>query len=141
MCYSIGPRWWRTGSGWWRTGSGWWRTGHRMVNYWPQMVENWPLDGSILVPEMLGIVWGQNNTNGWLFWQNCSLSEVLSFWWSPSLNYHTDQDFKTLTILNFNTFGLSKLIFSHLNLDCVKDFTFHNISRIFHEGELGGGTS
>jgi hypothetical protein len=27
----------------------------------------------------------KNKTNSWLYRQNCGLSEVLNFWWNPSL--------------------------------------------------------
>ena len=56
------------------------------------MVTYWPLDGKVLAsewvnsgPEMLKeelVILAQNKTNGWVYRQNCILSEVLRFWWT-----------------------------------------------------------
>ena len=43
-----------------------------------------------MLPEKLGTVLEKNKTNGWLYRQNCSLSEVLNFWWNPSLRKKAD---------------------------------------------------
>ena len=41
--------------------------------------------GPEMLPEKFGTVLEKNKTNSWSYRQNCSLSEVLNFWWNPSL--------------------------------------------------------
>ena len=71
--------------------SGWWSTGHWMVKYWTLdgevLAPGWVNSGPEMLLEKLGTVLEKNKTNGWFCRQNCSLSEVLSFWWNPFFIY------------------------------------------------------